>query len=558
MFKQIEVMKTKILFFGMAATIASAAVAQTQYDAIRFGSGELNGTARFVGMGGAMSALGADISVMGTNPAGIGLFRSNDVSVSFGFNKNKTESTLNGTMMKDDRTRASFDQAGFVYSLKVGNKTDLRYLNLGFNYHKLANFNRQFSSGGSLNGASMSWEMQDMVLGTGTITTQDAYDGLLDASNPYRSGNYLYVPFLGMMGVRTGLVDDVSGTDSDGSEVFGMAGWNGNEGYYYSREEGGINVYDFNVSFNVRDRVYFGVTIGVYDINYHRYSSYRESILDDNGSDNGSFTLTNWFNTEGTGIDLKFGTIIRPFEYSPFRIGLAVHTPVWYSLSDTYTATLGTSVLAMPEDYSENLGSYFPSGAYGWNYLLHTPWKVNVSMGTTVGNVLAVDAEYEYANYSSSKYKDLDGYELASSNEAIDKYLKSMHTLRVGMEAKITPRFSFRAGYNYVTSPIKDNSARYVPNLSTNLGDQIVYDVTRTDPEYHNLKARNTVTLGLGYRGNLFYCDVAYKYDFYKSDFYLFDDYLFSDDGNYITGRNSAAEVSHDRHQLVCTLGIRF
>ena len=38
----------------------------------------MNGTARFVGMGGAMGALGGDISTIGTNPAGIGIYRSND------------------------------------------------------------------------------------------------------------------------------------------------------------------------------------------------------------------------------------------------------------------------------------------------------------------------------------------------------------------------------------------------------------------------------------------------------------------------------------------------
>ena len=547
-------MKARIITLGVIAMTVSAAMAQTQYDAARYAGSELNGTARFVGMGGAMSALGADISVIGTNPAGIGLFRSHDVSVSFGFNKNQTESNLEGVMMKDDRTRASFDQAGFVYSTKIGNKTDLRYLNFAFNYHKAANFNRQFSSGGNLNGASLTWQMQDMMLGTGLYNTQESYNDLLDAGNPYTSSYYYGTPFLGSMGVRTGLVDDV--TDAQG---FYMMGWNGQNGQYYSREEGGINAYDFNVSFNVKDRFYFGLTLGVYDINYHRYSSYAENIVDDNGEDNGGFTLNNWFDTEGTGFDLKLGAIIRPFEYSPFRIGLAIHTPIWYALSDTYTSTLGTSVLAMPEDYSENLGDYLPSGAYGWDYLLNTPWKVNVSMGTTVGTVLALDAEYEYANYGASKYKDRDGYELASSNEAVDKYLQSTHTVRVGMEAKLTPKFSFRAGYNYMTSPIKDNSARYIPNLSTNLNDQIIYDVTRTDPEYHNLKARNTLTLGLGYRGNLFYCDVAYKYDFYKSDFYMFDDYQFSTDGNSIVGRtNLPAKVNHDRHQLLFTLGVNF
>ena len=76
--------------------------------------------------------------------------------------------------------------------------------------------------------------------------------------------------------------------------------------------------------------------------------------------------------------------------------------------------------------------------------------------------------------------------------------------------------------------------------------------------EYHNLKARNTLTLGLGYRGKFMYADVAYKYDFYKSDFYMFDDYRFSNDGNSIVSRNSAAAVNHDRHQLLLTLGVKF
>ena len=548
-------MKKRLFSIGMLAMAAVAAVAQTQYDAARFSGSEVDGTARFVGMGGATGALGAGISVIGTDPAGIGLFRSHDLSLSFGFNKNVTNSNLGGTEVKDERTRASFDQLGFVYSTKIGNKTDLRYFNIGFNYHKMANFNRQFSSRGNLNGSSLSWQMQDMMLGTGAYQNQASYDALLDAENPYTSSAYYGTPFLGSMGVRTGLVDDVTGNDGS----FGMMGWNGASGDYYSREEGGINAYDFNLSFNVQDRFYFGATLGVYDVNYSRYSSYYETVLDDKGNDNGSFQLNNWFTTDGAGLDLKLGVIVRPMEYSPFRIGFAVHTPIWYSLNDRYTATLGTDILAFPEKYTENLSDYYaPDASYLLEYQLATPWKFNVSMGTTFSNVLAVDAEYEFANYAKARYKDAGGYDLAAANGAVDKYLKNVHTFRIGMEAKFTPQFSFRAGYNYVTSPIADNSARYVPNLSTNKADYIWFDETRTDPEYHNLKARNTLTLGLGYRGKFMYADVAYKYDFYKSDFYMFDDYRFSNDGNSIVSRNSAAAVNHDRHQLLLTLGVKF
>ena len=124
--------------------------------------------------------------------------------------------------------------------------------------------------------------------------SQESYDNVLDADNPYTSEYFYGTPFLGAMGARTGLVD--GRTDEQG---FYMVGCNGDMGEYYSREEGGINQYDFNMSFNVQDRYYFGVTLGVYDVNYKRYSSYSETLLDDYEADNGNFTLNNWFSTQG-------------------------------------------------------------------------------------------------------------------------------------------------------------------------------------------------------------------------------------------------------------------
>lgn len=546
----------RINILAVMAMSVSVLAAQTQYDAVRITGTELNGTARFVGMGGAMGALGADISVIGTNPAGIALFRSYNIATSFGFNKNMTSSTFNGTKVNDSRTKASFDQIGFVYSNKIGNKTDLRYINFGFNYHKAANFNRQFTSMGALNGSSLSWQMTDMMSGAGYVS-QENYDIVLNARNPYTSRDFYGTPFLGSMGVRTGLVDGFTEKDESGNDQFYMNGWNGNTGEYYSREEGGIYQYDFNMSFNIRDRYYLGVTLGVYDVNYNRYSSYSETLLDDFGNDNGNFTLNNWFSTSGTGYDLKLGFIARPFEYSPFRFGFAIHTPVWYALTDRYTSVLDTDITFFGEPYTENLSDYL-NPDYVWDYRMRTPWKFNVNMGTTFSGVLAVGAEYEYSDYSYINYRDYDGYEISSSNVATDKYLKGVHTLKLGMEAMLTPSFSFRAGYNYVTSAFKDGSVRYVPNVDTMNDKYIWFDETRTDPEYHNIKARNTLTLGLGYRGRVVYADIAYKYDFYKSDFFMFDDYQFANDGVTVVERNNSALIDHNRHQLLFTVGCSF
>lgn len=547
-------MKTRIGIVALMAGISSAAVAQSQYDVIRFMDNELNGTARFVGMGGAMGALGADLSTMSTNPAGIGMYRSNDVALTFGFNANHSNADLGGIVSKEKRTKASFDQIGFVWSNKIGNKTNLRYVNFGFNYRKRANFNRQFSSaGGFSDGASLSWQMADMLWQAGDgvghyYNTLGDFKDLLYAGfkgsklgDPYTDSYFYGTPYLSSMGARTGLLDPLlaegSLLDDPEAKLIGFLPWNSDGHQYYSREEGGVEEYDFNLSFNVQDRYYFGVTVGAYSLNYNRYSSYGENIVD--GEAKGNFTLNNWYKQEGTGFDVKLGAIIRPFEYSPFRIGFSIHTPIWYSVTEYHTATLTAGATSFPEgaQYTENLSDYL-NPEYVWDYRLTTPWRFGVSMGTIVSGMMALDAEYEYAKYSSAHLEDVDGYEL-NGTTAVNESLKGVHTFRVGMETKLTSAFSMRAGYNFQSSPIHEDSFKNIPFT----------DETRTDAEYLNLKSRQAVTFGMGYRGRLFYADVAYKYDFYKANFYAFG----SSDIEL-----PATKVNNERHQVLFTLGVHF
>ena len=102
--------------------------AQTVYDAVDFATKDLDGTARFVGMGGAMGALGGDISTMGTNPAGIGIYRSNDASLSFSYSALSTEAKYLGNTYNASKNRWNFDNIGVVFSTKIGNQTTLRYV----------------------------------------------------------------------------------------------------------------------------------------------------------------------------------------------------------------------------------------------------------------------------------------------------------------------------------------------------------------------------------------------------------------------------------------------
>ena len=129
--------------------------------------------------------------------------------------------------------------------------------------------------------------------------------------------------------------------------------------------------------------------------------------------------------------------------------------------------------------------------------------------------------------------EDVEGYELGGQS-SVEANLKGVHTFRVGMEARLAPQVSLRAGYNY-------SSAMFNKDAYNAL------EVYRTNTDFNNIQERNTLTCGLGYRGNVIYADLAYKYDLYKSEFYAFDDINLP-----------KTNVDNTRHQLVFTLGAQF
>lgn len=82
---------------------------------------------------------------------------------------------------------------------------------------------------------------------------------------------------------------------------------------------------------------------------------------------------------------------------------------------------------------------------------------------------------------------------MENQNIYIGEDLKGMHTVRVGMETRITPSFSIRAGYNYSTSAFKETAYK-----------ALEYNDMRTDTEYTNSFGRHTATVGFGYGGKVF------------------------------------------------------
>ena len=543
-------MKKIFLSACLLSLFMAHAHAQETYENTKLIDNDLNGTARYVGMGGAMEALGADISVINSNPAGIGLFRRSSGSVSFGLVSQDGASSFK----YGNKTNASFDQAGFVYSLRDGRRT---FINFGFNYHKSKNFDYILNAASGLNGASQHKLSYMKAL---------ANENNLDKTSSGWRGKFAYTSQLDNLYYNTLMM-----TSSDG--FF----YNDASRYEFGRAETGyIGEYNFNTSANVNDRVYLGITIGIHDVHYTGHSLYNEALVNLNNQTAGDITVNDERRITGTGYNASFGIILRPVDASPFRIGLSVSTPTWYDLkTSNYTYLINNT----KADGGGKLQGDYPNYTTGESYefKLFTPWKFGVSLGHTVGNYLALGASYEYADYSRLDTRVNDGYDVdywgdvyehSSSDEPMNRHtretLKAVSTLKIGAEAKVMPNLAVRAGYNYVSPMFKKegykdgNIDSYGSNYSS---------VT----DYTNWEATNRYTVGIGYTLGKMSFDLAYQYAQTNGKFHPFaDSYLDytypgqDSNDNDVTMTESldnyanAVKVSNKRNQLLLTLTYRF
>lgn len=552
----------KIFSLMAAAMLTTAATAQETYDNAPLAQKDLNGTARYVGMGGAMEALGADISTMGTNPAGIGMFRRSIINGSFGFSSQSDAEEFNGA----DKTKMSFDQAGFVYSMRSGRSS---FVNFGFTYNKSRNFNQILTAAGRLNGASQN-KLSGMKNYNGIYKLHSNKDGKLSSPDAACSQlDYLYSNVI--LGDGNSILVDKNGNmigdNTDGflirKDGFSPTFYNATD-YSFGRESSGyIGEYNFNISGNSNDRFCWGLTFGLYDVHYDATTRYTENLVD--GSNNiGSVTLNDRRKITGSGFDVKAGIIFRPVEESPFRVGLYVHTPTWYDLTSKNYTRLDNNLKKNQDDPSQSYGAYdYGDINEAYDFKFYTPWRFGASIGHTVGNYLALGATYEYADYSTSDIRINDGgtidywgnyYDESHSDEAmkqnIKQSLKGVHTLKLGMEFKPERNWAVRLGYNYVspmynTEGLKDGT---IDSYGT-------YYSSTTD--YTNWKATNRITAGVGYNHKNWTIDLAYQYSQTDGDFYPFRSYVDNDKQAY-DNVCDAVKVSNKRNQLLLTLGYKF
>ena len=572
----------KYLFLAALSLAMLPAAAQDTYENARLLGSDLNGTARYVGMGGALDALGADISLTGTNPAGIGLFRRNTVSASFGIVNQDDVHKFD----KVGKTNLSFDQIGFVYSSQTARNS---FLNFAFNYHKSRNFNQILSianqnmvrhngQGASLGKLAYGKSTLGNVNKGGYYIIDDGKqaDGYQNGSGKIRANTFTQWDYLYTNGVLWDAVNDPAPDDPISSPYYdpnNIYFWNTffeASDYNFDRAHSGwIADYDFTLSGNINNRVFLGITVGVHSVNYKGYSEYQEFLVDRMGQGIGNVVLADERKITGTGADIKVGAIVRPFEDSPFRFGVSIQTPTWYDLKSE-----NTSVMINATDYAAShptfitwgYDEYYSGETYEFKY--YTPWKFGLSLGHTIDDYLALGAGFEYTDYSTADNRVNDGYDSYGNpdsysdnvmNNHTEHTLKGVSTFRLGAEFKPDPSLAVRLGYNYLSPMYEKNGVR-----DTRLNSMGNWYSSTAD--YTNWDATHRITCGLGYKYEGWNFDVAYQYSATKGTFYPFQpDMTFKDivpnvDGNIIDETNicTPSDVKFNRHQLLFTVGYTF
>lgn len=507
----------------VSLTISGFVQAQIPEDALKFSWQVPQGTARIQAIGGAVGALGGDISSLYVNPAGLGFYKTAEFVLSPGLgvvnnikgNYYNTESKITGDNV------LTLGPTGVV----IGNGPT-RYKNrnsaLAIAINRTANFNNRTYYSGLNNVSSMSEQFAEELSRSGMNI-----DDILNENSAY--------PFSVAPALYTYLIDVDANTNQVVTATDALLdGGTGLRQLYDRKTTGGVVEITPGFAGNTDDKWYYGGSIGVSLINYESNLNYTET--DESGkTDNGfaSFNYMDNFSTKGFGINARLGVIYRPQEH--LRFGLALNSPTYMQLEDNRSTEFQTRLENPVESFTVN-SSMFNNNFVGFaKYMQGTAFKAVLSGAYVFREVEDVtqqkgfiSADLEYATHNSSRFWSAaeqptpdDKAYYRELGDVIKDIYKGAVNARLGGELKFNTLMA-RAGFAYYGNPYKDV----------------------------NFKANQmNLSGGLGYRNKGFFADISYVHRMMK-------------DGQFpylLTGQpNNAAILNQTNGSVALTLGFKF
>lgn len=439
--------------------VVGMAVAQEQ---ARLSERDLSGTARYVGMGGAMTAVGGDPSAVRDNPAGLGIYRRMELSLSMG---GKWDQTMQvGGNWSGLYSKFEMPQVAWVYSFGNPYRTNgVVFNNLMFSYNRVRQYQREYYA--NVNDCENS--LADVI----ALKTNGLEEQYLQPEGRWNDTN---IGWLSLLGYDSYMINPL-GNGQWGANL--LSGEKVNSSMRV-RELGYMDEYALDWGMNISNRWYVGAGIRMTSFYLSQTEYYDEKALT-------SGNMLSAYNTllmSGLGVNGAVGMIGHPVEW--FRFGVSFITPTASTLSVSNYGEMQSKLAD-----STHLATT-PSNTASYDGL-SLPLRLSTSVAFQCKRYGLLSLQYDYAHH---------------------KYLDDVHTLKVGLEVVPMQRLFINAGYVY-ESTFPDPNLRY--------GYEKAVDAVETNT--HALYTRNTqyISCGVGYRGRNLIVQAAYQYQLQDMDFQL-------------------------------------
>ena len=442
-------MKRLLLILFLVYSLSPISYCQ---DVQRFSERHLMGTARYVGMGGAMTAVGGDPSAVMDNPAGLGLYRRNEITLSISETIDRTQQAEGIDTYQSARFAAPNIATIWVWG-NPNKQRGMIYSNVMLSANRLANFNREIVAKGT---------------GLGMVPSICALtNGLDETYLQNKPWNDTEIGWLSILGYETYLINPQ--VDSLATDILdhyqGTPAVDFTEGSWSVSEVGYYDQYTLSWAGNISNQWYVGLSVNIPTLSYTKRTSHYETDRFQ------SAELKSMYHLSGVGVNGTIGLIYRPIQ--ALRVGASFHTPTMMSLSvqtegDMYSTVEGKKYEALTP----------ASGVVSSEMV--SPLRTSVSVAGQIGNEGLIAVQYDYAHSSE---------------------MEDVHTLRIGAEAQATRGLFLNAGYVYESSFMKTDPVW-----------MLGYNEIRTDMDYRYTQSSQYLSAGVGYRSDAVVAQLAYQY----------------------------------------------
>ena len=411
----------KILTIAFVLLIPVAMFAQGVDDANLFSQTYYQGTAKALGMGNAMGAVGGDMTAVCINPAGIGIYRSSEITASLNLLDNYSNSTYYGDKKDGNIFRFSIPNLGFVFAKERSNYKALRYTQFGFGLTRTNDFNMRTNALGINPSSSMVDNYRARMNGYSVDELQDVF--------PYD----IYPAW------KTYLIDLYEDQEGPyyGSPVPQGNIWQGQECDFKGRSES----WTFAGSANFFDKLFIGISVDLAHTKRFGTKVFKESRVEGTETDFNQWSFTEDLSSTGWGGNAKVGFIYHATPW--FRFGAAFHSPTLYAFSEKWQTTTETEI-----NWVTNK-SLSPESNYEYTFI--SPLKCLGSLAFVVGQQGMISLDVEYLNYGAARFRASD-FDYSPTNESIKENLGHTANFRLGTEWYLGGTY-LRFGTAYYGSP---------------------------------------------------------------------------------------------------------